>query len=110
MSLIIDDLVKTCSDLFELITHENIHELQPGEWIWDNKIEARRAHKRSLYNESVLEPIGFRQVHILDLETHPMTKPFMLSSIDNIGFGNGNAWVFFEPNRFYKFKKEKKHD
>lgn len=92
------------TSIFELITHENIHELHPGEWIWDNKPQARRAHKRSIYNESILEPIGFRQIHILDLETHPKTKPFMLSSIDNIGFGSGTSWVYFEPNRFYKFK------
>ena len=99
-------------ELFELITSENIHELQPGEWIWDIKEEARRAHKKSIYHESVVEPIGFRQVDILDLELWPRwsSKPFMLSSIDNIGFGRGSNWVYFEENRFYRFKKENKDD
>ena len=92
-------------DDLELITFENLHELKPGEWIWDSKIITRRAHKRSIYVESVQEPTGFRQIHILDIDSIPTSKPFMLSSIDNIGFGNGDEWVCFEINRFYKFKK-----
>lgn len=92
-------------NLLEPITYENIHELHPGEWIWDSKIYARRAHRKSIYIESVAEPIGFRQVHILDIQDFPAfsTKPFMLSSIDNIGFGRGTEWVYFEEGRFYKF-------
>lgn len=98
-------------DILELITFENLHELKPGEWIWDNKIITRRAHKRSIYCESVQEPTGFRQIHILDIESIPTLKPFMLSNIDNIGFGSGSEWVHFEINRFYKFKnKERKDD
>lgn len=99
-------------DLFELITYENIHELQPGEWIWDNKQQARRVHKRSIYNESIVEPIGFRIVNIIDLDGFYRfhSKPFMPSSIDNIGFGSGMTWEYFELNRFYKFKKENKND
>ena len=92
--------------LFEPITYDNIHELKPGEWIWDNKTEPRRAHKRTVYNESVVEPIGFRLVHILDIDWRWSNKPFMLSSVDNVGFGSGMSWVCFEQNRFYKFKKE----
>jgi hypothetical protein len=92
--------------LFEPITRETLRELQPGEWIWDNKEEARRAHKRTIYNESVVEPIGFRQIHILDASNYPYTQPFMLSSIDNIGFGSGNSWTYFEEGRFFRFKEE----
>ena len=95
-------------DLFEPITYENIHELEPGEWIWDNKTQARRAHKKSIYIESVVESIGFRIVHILDIDFQFSSKPFMLSSIDNIGFGSGMEWVYFELGRFYKFRKELK--
>ena len=92
-------------NLLEPITYENLHELHPGEWIWDDEKHARRAHKATIYNESVVEPIGFRQIHILDLKNFPMysSKPFMLSSIDNIGFGRGTEWVYFKEGRFYKF-------
>lgn len=92
-------------NLLEPITYENLHELHPGEWIWDSKLYARRAHKKTIYNESIVEPIGFRQVHILDLKDFPRfsSKPFMLTSIDNFGFGRGNEWVHFEHGRFYKF-------
>ena len=92
-------------NLLEEITYENLRELHPGEWIWDSKLHARRAHKQSIYNESVVEPIGFRQVHVLQLRDYPMfsDKPFMLSSIDNTGFGSGTNWVRFEQGRFYKF-------
>ena len=98
--------------LFEPITHDNISDLKPGEWIWDNKQQCRRAHKQTIYDESVTEPIGFRQVHILDLSSFGVynNKPFVLTSIDNHGFGNGSKWVYFEENRFFKFKKEQKDD
>lgn len=89
-------------DLFEPITYENIHELEPGEWIWDDKQTARREHRMTLDPKSIVEPMGFRQIHILDFE---MSKPFMLSRFD--GFHTGYEWVFFEPGRFYKFKKKK---
>ena len=92
-------------NLMELITYENIHDLHPGEWIWDSKRHARRAHKASVYIESTVEPIGFRQIHILDLAGFGVysSKPFVLSSIDNTGFGRGTEWVYFEEGRFYKF-------
>lgn len=92
-------------NLLEEITYENLHELHPGEWIWDSKRHARRAHKATIYIDSIVEPIGFRQVHILDLKMFPTysSKPFMLSSIDNSGFGRGTEWVHFEEGRFYKF-------
>ena len=92
-------------NLLEPITHNNLQELHPGEWIWDSKIHARRAHKPSIYIESIAEPIGFRQIHILALKNYSSfsSKPFMLSSIDNSGFGKGTEWVNFEEGRFYKF-------
>ena len=85
------------------ITRENIYTLKPGEWIWDDKIIERREHKRSLWSEKVKEPIGFRQIHILDLDgfaTGWNTKPFMLSDIDSHMPG-GPIWVYFEEGRFY---------
>lgn len=92
-------------NILKPITYDNLHELHPGEWIWDDKEHARTAHKPSIYPESVVEPIGFRQIHILDLYNFPRfsSKPFMLSSIDNFGFGRGTEWVYFEENRFYRF-------
>ena len=99
-------------NLLEPITRDNLKELHPGEWIWDDKDHARRAHKASIYNESVVEPIGFRQIHVLDLKNYPRfsSKPFMLSSIDNIGFGRGDEWVYFEEKRFYKFINVKTYE
>lgn len=94
-------------ELFEPISKDTLSKLKPGEWIWDNKRQARRAHIQSIYNESVVEPIGFRQIHILSLNGFPMysCRPFMLSSIDNIGFGRGTEWVAFEENRFFRIKQ-----
>ena len=85
------------------ITRENIYALKPGDWIWDDKPIERRKHERSLYPETVIEPIGFRQIHILDLEGFHSwnSKPFMLSDIDSNH--PGPWWVYFEDGRFYRF-------
>lgn len=92
--------------IFEPITFDNLHELNPGEWIWDNKLIFRRDHKRSIYPDMIEEPIGFRQIHILDIDSIPFLKPFMLSSIDG---GHGyHTWEIFEDGRFYKFRKDLK--
>lgn len=90
-------------DLLEPITCENILELTPGEWIWDDKSTIREAHKASIYSESVVEPVGFRQVHILTAEYFSRygIKPFMLSSIDTAA-----EWLYFEEGRFYRFKRK----
>ena len=50
------------------ITRENIYMLNPGDWIWDDKPIERSEHERSLAPETITEPIGFRQIHILDLK------------------------------------------
>lgn len=85
------------------ITRENIYALKPGEWIWDDKLIERKVHRRSLGNETISEPIGFRQIHILDLDSFAAgwnTKPFMLSDID--GYNPvSHTWVRFENYRFY---------
>lgn len=90
-------------ELMEPITADNIHELKPGEWIWDNQDIGRREHRRTLNPETVVEKIGFRQIHILDLDLYPRrsSKPFMLSSIEVDGY----KWEYFEYGRYYKFKK-----
>ena len=92
--------------IFEPITCENLHELQPGEWIWDNKLVFRRAHKRTIYPDTIEEPIGFRQIHILDIDSIPYLKPFMLSSIE--GHHGYHIWENLEEGRFYKFRKDLK--
>lgn len=95
-------------DLMEPITPENLHELTPGEWIWDNETVSRRIHTRQLGDDRVTEPIGFRQIHILDAdENRYWMQPFMLSTIDS---RDSHVWVHLIPNRFYKFKKEKETD
>lgn len=99
------------TDLLELITEENIYELQPGDWIWDNKLIERRAHKRTIHSETITEPMGFRQIHILDIDTQYgliYSKPFMLSSVD--GLYHTSYWEIFELNRYYKFKKENRNE
>lgn len=96
-------------DLLEPITLENIYELKPGEWIWDNKYAIKRAHKRSLELETTIEPIGFRQIHVLDLKDFgPLfsNRPFMLSECHTLKFEP--VYPYFTKNRFYKFKKEYK--
>ena len=89
----------------EPISPYNIYQLEPGEWIWDNKLVTRRIHERCLDDKTTVEPIGFRQIDILDLKSFGVfnSRPFMLSSIDNI---EGSRWECFEPGRFYRFKKE----
>lgn len=85
------------------ITRDNICTLKPGDWIWDDKPVERRVHKRSIYEDKTVEPIGFRQIHILDIEGFIKgcdNKPFSLSDFDSDS--GGYNWVFFEENRFYK--------
>lgn len=82
------------------ITYENINTLKPGDWIWDDKPIERKEHERSLNPETIYEPIGFRQIHILDIKdfgTIFNDKPFMLSDIHKGGY----RWVRFEEGRFY---------
>lgn len=86
------------------ITRENLCELQPGEWIWDNKQIERRAHKRSLGDEFITEPIGFRQIDILDLD-FISGKPFMLSNSYSGHYGCDRSWTYFEEGRFFMFKR-----
>ena len=92
--------------LLEPITYENINELEPGEWIWDNKLIDRRFHDKNLWNKTVAEPIGFRLLHILDLKHFPRfsSKPFLLSTFDHYGFDY--TWEYFEEGRFYRFKRK----
>lgn len=91
--------------LFETITRENVFELEPGEWIWDNSIITRHAHERYLDERYIHEPVGFRQIDILNLDLFPTwsSKPFMLSTIDRYG---EREWVYFEEGRFYRFKRK----
>ena len=96
------------SVILEPITYENIHTLKPGEWIWDDKEVEKNVHRRSLGGETLFEPIGFRQIHILDL-THFGTfnfQPFMLSHYDRVDdWRPGRAhWEYFEEGRFYKLE------
>ena len=99
--------IERVPDLMEPITPENLHELTPGEWIWDNETISRRVHKKQISDERIREPIGFRQIHILDADDNGYGKrPFMLSTID---FRDNHMWECLKPNRFYKFKKEKEN-
>lgn len=98
-------------DFLEPITQDNIHELIPGEWIWDKALCERAEHKRTIFAKKILEPIGFRQIHILDIDRCsplPYSKPWMLSTID--GYHGPYAWEIYEYGRFYKFKKEATDD
>lgn len=89
-------------NLLEPITYENLNTLEPGDWIWDDKKVERIAHKRQLGDERIVESVGFRLIHILDLKDFPSysSKPFSLSTIDSYGY----EWTYFELNRFYKIK------
>ena len=94
-----NDILK---DIMVPITYETVCDLKPGEWIWDNKFVHRRAHEKSLNDKMIFEPYGFRQIDILDLEMWPRwsNKPFMLTCS-----GDATRWVYFENNRFWRFKK-----
>ena len=97
-------------NLLEPITYENIKELSPGEWIWDNKQIKKYPHRRTLFSDSTtFEAAGFRQIHILDLDNLKFSnKPFMLSlSANGLRYRQFiSEWVYFEEGRFYRFKKE----
>lgn len=92
--------------LLEPITFENIRELRPGEWIWDNQSILRGIHAKSLARGLISEPIGFRQIDILDLDLFPQwsSKPFRLTTIDSRN--RDPEWVFFEEGRFYRFRRK----
>ena len=100
-------------NLLEPITYENIKELSPGEWIWDNKQIEKEPHRRVLSSDStVFEAAGFRQIHILDLDCLRFSsKPFMLSLAANeVRYRQlGCAWEYFEEGRFYRFKNLRGH-
>jgi hypothetical protein len=95
-------------NLLEPLTHEDVYKLKPGDWIWDNKFVERRVHRRSLFDEKMMEPIGFRLVHILDLEafTRYSNKPFMLSNIDQ--YMRSYSWEPFIEGRYFKIREEQK--
>lgn len=92
--------------LLEPITIDNIHELQPGEWIWDNQDTERNKHEQSLTYNPIIEPYGFRQVHILHLDGFMRWhfKPFMLTTIHS-GYGASYTWTAWTEGRFYRFKR-----
>ena len=104
------DLPDKIINLLEPITHENIKELSPGEWIWDNKQIEKCPHRRTLSNDiTIFEAAGFRQIHILDLDNLKFSnKPFMLSlSANGLRYRQFiSEWVYFEEGRFFRFKKE----
>ena len=83
--------------VLEPITAENLSELRPGEWIWDNK--KVRKHP----GERIYEPIGFRKIGTLNVDfyfTGSNPSPFSLSSIQK----GRDIWVKFEEGRFFRFK------
>lgn len=91
-------------NILEPITLDNLSELKEGDWIWDNKPIERRNHGKTFSTTRISEPIGFRQIDILDIEmfTKCGSKLFLLSRIDSDIYNP--AWVYFESGRFYKFK------
>lgn len=93
--------------LLEPITFENVRELRPGEWIWDNRSTLREIHAKSLLVRGLIsEPIGFRQIDILDLKLFPQwsSKPFRLTTVDKCD--QKTEWVIFEEGRFYRFRRK----
>ena len=90
--------------ILEPITAENLNELRPGEWIWDRQLIVKNAHKRTMRVETIIEPVGFRQIHILNVDDYPRktTKPFLLS--DSIQ--GGNFWTEFKEGIFFRIKRE----
>lgn len=98
-------------ELLEPITYENIHELKPGEWIWDNKITKRDEHRLSLHYENIEEPYGFRMIDILDIDNLVYGgRPFMLTCVLEGRYSSDRKWVYFETGRFYKFKKKRSEE
>lgn len=101
-----NEILKT---IMEPITYENINELEPGDWIWDNMPVEKRAHERTPINRiedvRITEPYGFRQIHIMEKEPTTTNTPFALSTTAIPSYAN-YEWVFFEDgkDRFYKFK------
>lgn len=94
-------------DILEPITEDNIRDLKPGDWIWDNQMIIRDEHRVSLLPNKISEPIGFRLIDILDISgLHWSGKPFMLSDINDGGY----HWEYFKPGRFFKFKKGYTYD
>lgn len=94
--------------ILESITKDNLNELNPGEWIWDDKIVERRPHEVTLGGETIMEPIGFRQITILDLDLYPRwsSKPFKLSDTEGLGFDARSGWTYFEEGRFFMIKRK----
>ena len=90
-------------NILEPITETDLYTLKPGEWIWDNKRVAKAVHKRTLSYQKTYEPIGFRQIHILDARNYPKytDKPFMLT---NHLSETANVWEPFEEGRYFRFK------
>lgn len=96
-------------DILEPITEENIHELKPGDWIWDNQEIIRDEHRASPWPNKIIEPYGFRQVDILDVSHLRWSgKPFKLSCAND--GSSGCEWVYFRHDRFFKFKKGYTYD
>lgn len=85
----------------EPITIDNLPNLKPGQWIWDNKPVVRGIHKRTLSDETITEPYGFRQIHIVDAEDIKTSR--LVFSLTNTVSG-GYKWEYFENGRYYKFK------
>lgn len=98
-----------CHELLEMmkpITRDNIDRLRLGEWIWDNHSIEKSKHGKKLGWDKIQEPIGFRQVHIIEddpfIRNHSSIV-FMLSDT----YRGGYYWEYFEEGRFYMFRKEK---
>lgn len=83
-------------EFLEPITSDNIGELNPGDWIWDDWDIFRLGRK---------EAIGFRQIEVMNLRDFEVwhNNPFLLSSIDN----TEPSWAYFAEGRFFKFKEKK---
>lgn len=96
---------KDLMNLLEPITRKNIHELKPGEWIWDNWHVYRMGHTRESMYAHVPERIGFRMISLLDLKYFEYSnKPFMLTDVDD--GRTGGVWPTFKEDRFYRFKRK----
>lgn len=100
-------------NVMEPITKDNIDDLRPGEWIWDNKRVRRATHYHQMNDfasdgaksvcKDIYEPFGFRQIHILDTLGGIVTGTpvFKLSTNSS---DRAYVWARFEENRYYKFK------